>query len=121
MTGDQVIGVILSRLGLTPRQVYGIDGMTPLELQNALKDYDEREKAHHKTTWESMRMQTLMIINLTRPKRKQLKNPQSILRFAWEEDYKKDKVQSLEEQKMMLNFLFGPPKKKNKKEVKDGR
>lgn len=106
------MGIVTARLGLMPAQIYSIDGMTPRELFDALKDHDEQEKGHHKTQWEVMRMQTLFITNMTRPKRKQLKNPQSLMRFPWEKTKFTKKQQTVQEQKQILTYLFGPPKKK---------
>jgi hypothetical protein len=115
-----LISIAASRLGFTPIQIYSIDGFTPIELNEAIKDYDERESVHYRSRWEVMRMQIMMLINMTRKKNKQLKNPQSIMRFPWEEDFHSKKEMNLEEQKGMLNYLFGKPKKAKSKEVNDG-
>lgn len=81
-------------------------------MSEALRYSNDSEEAIHKSTWESMRAQTMIWLNSNLPKKDRYKNPQSLIRFAWEENYHSNKQQSVQEQVQILDHLFGKRKKK---------
>lgn len=98
----------MSRLNLTAYQIFSIDGPTPVELYNALKDQQDREEQGHKTQWETMRTQTITIVNMFVEPKDRIRDPVMFMRFPWDER----EQQSLAKQKEYLTMILGPPKKK---------
>ena len=110
-------GLAMSRLHLSVFEFYQT---TPIEFFYALKQQKEWDEIYLKTVtrtiYESMRIQTTLIHNMSPYSKKAIKKPTSLLKFEWDEK-EQPKVQSLEEMKQALHGLakkYGN-KKKGKK------
>jgi len=107
----------MSRLHLSVFEFYQT---TPIEFYYALKQQKEWDEIYLKTVtrtiYESMRIQTTLIHNMSPYSKKVIKKPTSLLKFEWD-GKEQPKVQSLEEMKQALQVLakkYGN-KKKGKK------
>jgi len=88
--------VALSRFGLTWDEFLDL---SPVELHYALKDSNAREFALQRSIYESMRLQTMCLLNISgKALKKEITNPQQWMPFAWE----KVKKQSVEEMKAIM-------------------
>ena len=92
--------------------------MTPVEFYWAITDYGELERikieSHLRTTFESMRIQTVFIANMNPYVKKKLNTPQDLVKFEWDKVNK----QSTEEMKAVMQGIaqaFGTKGKTKKK------
>lgn len=87
-------GLALSRFNLTPDQFFNL---TPLEFFNALEDHNKRTDNSRQFQLETMRLQTLYLINANLPEHKQYKDPRVLMKFEWEKDPSAEPVEMTEQ------------------------
>lgn len=79
-----------------------------------MEEFGEREMAHYRTTYDSMRLQTWFLLNIQLSKKDKIKDAQSLMTFSWDKMETKDvKQQSVEEMKSVLKGIvqtFKPKK-----------
>ena len=107
---DYLAGVALSRLGIVPEEFLQI---TPLELDHALLDFDEREKNKLEAVLinnsEMMRWQTMKLMNIQgRIMKNPIRKPQQLGKFSWKlEREEKERPKTPEEMKEICLRAFG--------------
>jgi len=105
----------MSRLHLTVFEFYQT---TPIEFYFALKDAKELEEGKIKimarSIYESMRIQTTLIHNMSPYSKRAIRKPENLLKFEWDKE-REPSVQTLEEMKQALQTIATRYKKKGKK------
>lgn len=96
-----------------------IEDMTPVELHYALQEANQINEFHFKTTYEAMRLQTMVLFN---PHAKHpYKDPMKFMPFPWDKEKQEWKnpaevqKQSVEEMKAVMMSIASTTNKKSKK------
>lgn len=87
--------------------------LSPIEFHYALQDFNDLEIAHHKAIYESMRLQTFMLMNIQLPRKDKIKRPEDLMKFGWDGGNapKEVKKQTVEEMKAVLKGIVQAFKK----------
>lgn len=75
-----------------------------------MQEFGELEMANHRVTFDSMRLQTLYLVNIQMEKKHHITDVRKLMAFPW--DSKEIKKQSVEE---MKHILMGVARVQNKK------
>ncbi len=110
-----MVGIAVARLNISQKDFYEL---CPAEFYEAITYLDDKEKAilefKRNNTWEAMRYQTMFWYNSQVKANDRVKHPADLFRFAWEKQ--EIKMQSVADQKRVLENMFGKcePKRKRK-------
>lgn len=98
-------GMAVARLHITAQDFYR---MTPVEYYYAMKEYGKGQEFFHHTTYEAMRVQTWMLVNLQLDRGKKINDPRRLMPFNWDTP---QKPQTVEEMKKILYAIAGKTNK----------
>ena len=108
---DELCGTAINRLHLSAMEFYDL---TPVEFHFAIEDNNTLElqmfDSFRRTVYDSMRLQTAMIVNTNPYVKQKIKDPRKLIEFEWE---RREKIQDGKELK---NALMRMAKMKVKKE-----
>lgn len=111
---NRLVGIAIARLQISSLEFYDL---CPAEFYEAITYLDEKEKAElefqRNNIWEAMRYQTMFWYNTQVKRTQRVSNPQELFRFFWEKE--EIKHQSPEEQKLVLEAMFGKCVKRRRK------
>lgn len=104
----------LSRFGM-PLNVF-LD-LTPKEFFNSLREREKHEgdviMGQVRTICETIRLQTLHLLNVQLPKGKKIRQPKQIMKFKWDQA---QPAQTVEEMKQIMKAIARSFKGKDKKD-----
>lgn len=87
--------------------------LSPVEFYYAMEEYSEIQMTHHKTTYDSMRLQTVFLLNVQLSKKDRIREVTQLMKFPWDKEVVKgEKKQSVEEMKQILLGIAKTVKKK---------
>lgn len=98
----------MHRFHYTPTQFYLL---SPVEFHYAIKDDRMRQEQNTRDTFDAMRLQTWVLVNMQVKKGHQLSQPEKLFTFPWDKK-KEQKTQSLDEMKAALMAIAGKPVRK---------
>lgn len=111
---NRLVGIAIARLRISSLEFYDL---CPAEFYEAITYLDEKEKAElefqRNNIWEAMRYQTMFWYNTQVKRTQRVSNPQELFRFFWEKE--EIEHQSPEEQKLVLEAMFGKCIKRRRK------
>lgn len=97
-------------MGLTAKEYYKL---TPKEFYVALQDHSKQQELQNRVSFEASRLVCVSIWNAAGNKLKQpIKDAADFMPFPWDQKYKQQGTQSVEE---MKSLLMGLAQKQNKK------
>lgn len=102
----------LSRFGLTPRQFQDI---SPLEFYEAIKDDNELRKYPLRTIADSIRMQTLWLVNIQLPRGKKVRNERRLWTLPWDKPQGQKELQTVDQMRQVLKRIAADTKGNKKR------
>lgn len=111
MSYNALGGIAVSRLGVSIDAFYR---MSPVEFHYAMQDWREGQITQQRTTYNSMRLQTMVITNMFVKRGNQIKDPRQLFHFPWDDEKSQEK-QTVEEMKNMLYTIAAAQNRRIKK------
>lgn len=78
--------------------------VTPLEFYEAIKDDTDTRVQQVRLIADSIRMQTLWLVNIQLPRNKKIRNAKKLWQFPWDDEGRKA-VQNFDEMKQVLKRI----------------
>ena len=87
--------------------------LSPVEFYYAMEEYSEIQKEKHRIVFDSMRLQTVFLLNVQLAKKDKISDVTKLMKFPWDKEQPKEvRKQSVEEMKQVLMGIVKSVKNK---------